>query len=64
MDQLPYYMKLCFLSLHNSINEMAFDILKEKGFHIIQYLRKVVWTGLLKSLSLFIFNVLFCFVNI
>ncbi|XP_059456694.1 myrcene synthase, chloroplastic-like [Corylus avellana] len=48
MDQLPYYMKLCFLSLHNSINEMAFDILKEKGFHIIQYLRKV-WADLSRS---------------
>ncbi|KAE8077313.1 hypothetical protein FH972_015885 [Carpinus fangiana] len=48
IDQLPYYMKLCFLSLHNSINEMAFDILKEKGFHIIQYLRKV-WADLLRS---------------
>ncbi|KAH7538413.1 hypothetical protein FEM48_Zijuj03G0196800 [Ziziphus jujuba var. spinosa] len=25
MDGLPDYMKLCFLALHNSINEMAFD---------------------------------------
>ena len=48
MDQLPYYMKLCFLALHNSINEMAFDILKEQGFHVVRYLRKVVcmdWTS-------------------
>jgi hypothetical protein len=34
MDMLPYYMKICFLALHNSINEMAFDILKGQGFHI------------------------------
>jgi hypothetical protein len=45
MDRLlPYYMKICFLALHNSINEMAFDTLKEQGFHSIQYLKKAVWT--------------------
>jgi (-)-alpha-terpineol synthase len=64
MDRLPYYMKLCFLALHNSINEMAFDILKEQAFHIIRYLRKVVyWTGsVLLNSSLFIFNIFF-FIN-
>jgi (-)-alpha-terpineol synthase len=51
---IPDYMKICFFALHNSINEMAFDTLKEQGFHIIWYLRKMVWTGLLKS-SLFIY---------
>nr|POF27249.1 myrcene synthase, chloroplastic [Quercus suber] len=40
MDELPDYMKLCFLALHNSVNEMAFDTLKEQGFHIIQYFKK------------------------
>ncbi|XP_059431229.1 myrcene synthase, chloroplastic-like [Corylus avellana] len=48
MDRLPYYMKICFLALHNSINEMAFDILKEQGFHIIPYLRKV-WADICRS---------------
>jgi (-)-alpha-terpineol synthase len=43
MDQLPDYMKICFFALHNSINEMAFDALKEQGVHIIQYLKKAVW---------------------
>lgn len=42
MDRLPYYMKLCFPVLHNSINDMAFDALKEKGVHVIPYLKKVV----------------------
>uniref|UniRef100_A0A7N2MJ25 Terpene synthase metal-binding domain-containing protein n=1 Tax=Quercus lobata TaxID=97700 RepID=A0A7N2MJ25_QUELO len=37
MDGLPNYMKICFLALHNSVNEMAFDILKEQEFHIIRY---------------------------
>ncbi|KAA8536400.1 hypothetical protein F0562_028878 [Nyssa sinensis] len=39
MDQLPDYMKICFLALYNSINEMAYDALKQ-GSHIISYLKK------------------------
>ncbi|KAL6328032.1 hypothetical protein AAG906_033299 [Vitis piasezkii] len=40
MDPLPEYMKLCFLALYNSTNEMAYDALKEHGLHLISYLRK------------------------
>ncbi|XP_060669262.1 terpene synthase 10-like [Ziziphus jujuba] len=47
MDQLPDYMKICFLALHNSVNEMAFDALKEQGLHIIKYLKKR-WADLCK----------------
>lgn len=42
IDRLPYYMQICFLALNNFVNEMAFDILKEQEFNVIQYLRKVV----------------------
>ena len=42
MDGLPDYMKMCFLALQNLVNEMAFDTLKEQGFHIIQYFKKSV----------------------
>ncbi|KAH9699986.1 TPS27 [Citrus sinensis] len=31
IEQLPNYMKLCFHALHNSINEMAFDALRDQG---------------------------------
>uniref|UniRef100_A0A6N2L7C7 Isoprene synthase, chloroplastic n=1 Tax=Salix viminalis TaxID=40686 RepID=A0A6N2L7C7_SALVM len=48
MDQLPHYMKLCFLSLYNSVNEMAYDILKDQGVDILPYLKKV-WADLCKS---------------
>ncbi|CAL5356722.1 unnamed protein product [Camellia sinensis] len=41
MEQLPDYMKICFLALFNSINEMAYDALKEQGLHIILHLKKV-----------------------
>ncbi|EEF40195.1 conserved hypothetical protein [Ricinus communis] len=40
MDRLPDNMKLCFLALHNSINEIAYDVLRKQGFHIIRYLKK------------------------
>ncbi|KAF2284330.1 hypothetical protein GH714_020546 [Hevea brasiliensis] len=48
IEQLPDYMKLCFLSLYNTINEIAFDVLKEQGFHIIPYLKKA-WAEICKS---------------
>ncbi|KAF5475195.1 hypothetical protein F2P56_007025 [Juglans regia] len=40
MEKLPYYMQLCFLTLYNSVNELALDTLKEKGFNNIHYLKK------------------------
>ncbi|XP_024046987.1 gamma-terpinene synthase, chloroplastic-like [Citrus clementina] len=51
MDQLPYYMKQCFHVLHNSTNEMAFDVLKDQGVHVIPYLKKV-WADMCKSFLL------------
>ena len=42
MDELPDYMKICFLALHNSINEMGFEALRDKGINVIQYLKKAV----------------------
>ncbi|KAF5450880.1 hypothetical protein F2P56_031196 [Juglans regia] len=47
-EKLPYYMQTCFLSLHNTINEMAFETLKEKGFNNIRYLKKA-WVDLCKA---------------
>ncbi|KAG2709344.1 hypothetical protein I3843_05G213100 [Carya illinoinensis] len=51
MEQLPYYMQMCFLSLHNSINEMAFDTLKQKGLNNVRYLKKA-WLDVCKSYML------------
>ncbi|KAJ8628078.1 hypothetical protein MRB53_021385 [Persea americana] len=39
MEQLPEYMKTCFLALYNSINEIGYEILKEEGHNVIPYLR-------------------------
>ncbi|KAL4595817.1 hypothetical protein ACB092_12G119100 [Castanea dentata] len=48
IDELPDYMKICFIALHNSINEMAFDTLKEQGFHVIRYFKKA-WADICRS---------------
>ncbi|KAK6268905.1 hypothetical protein QUC31_013065 [Theobroma cacao] len=40
MKQLPNYMKICFLALYNSVNEMAYDILKEHGYNVVLNLKK------------------------
>ncbi|KAG6671012.1 hypothetical protein I3843_Q021300 [Carya illinoinensis] len=45
MEQLPYYLQICFLSVYNTVNEMAFDTLKEKGCNIIWYMKKA-WADL------------------
>ncbi|KAF8409089.1 hypothetical protein HHK36_005162 [Tetracentron sinense] len=42
MEQLPDYMKICFLALYNSVNEMAYVALKEQGLNIISYLKKAL----------------------
>ncbi|GMN30025.1 hypothetical protein TIFTF001_047980 [Ficus carica] len=42
MDQLPDYMKICFLATYNAVNEMGYDVLKEQGLLIIKYLKNLV----------------------
>ncbi|KAK6264850.1 hypothetical protein SCA6_020284 [Theobroma cacao] len=48
MKQLPNYMKICFLALYNSVNEMAYDILKEHGYNVVLNLKKAL-VDLLRS---------------
>ncbi|XP_059313798.1 (R)-linalool synthase TPS5, chloroplastic-like isoform X2 [Lycium ferocissimum] len=48
MKRLPDYMKLCYLALFNSTNEMAYDILKEQGINVLPYLTKQ-WADLCKA---------------
>ncbi|KAF5186640.1 (-)-alpha-terpineol synthase, partial [Thalictrum thalictroides] len=40
MEKLPQYMKICFLALYNTTNDMAYDILKEQGWDILPYLAR------------------------
>ncbi|KAJ4850699.1 putative terpene synthase 12, partial [Turnera subulata] len=40
LKNLPGYMKICFLALYNTVNEMAYDNLKEHGANVIPVLTK------------------------
>ena len=44
LDSLPEYMKICFLALFNSVNELAYHILREQGFNVISNMRNLVKT--------------------
>ncbi|XP_021289701.1 (-)-alpha-terpineol synthase-like [Herrania umbratica] len=48
MELLPEYMQICFLAFYNFTNEIAFDVLKDKGFNTIPFLKKA-WADLCKS---------------
>ncbi|XP_040934269.1 terpene synthase 10 [Gossypium hirsutum] len=41
IQKLPNYMKICYHALYNSVNEMAFDTLKEQGIDVHPFLKKV-----------------------
>ncbi|KAL6011558.1 hypothetical protein ACLOJK_002006 [Asimina triloba] len=44
IDQLPDYMKLCYLALYNTTNELAYITLKETGRNLLDYLKKLLAT--------------------
>nr|AGB05615.1 sesquiterpene synthase 6 [Valeriana officinalis] len=48
IDELPEYMKICFLTLFNSVNDMGYDALKNHNLNIIHYLRNT-WVVLCKA---------------
>ncbi|KAJ8452031.1 hypothetical protein Cgig2_016612 [Carnegiea gigantea] len=48
IDGLPEYMRLAFLALYNTVNELGYEILKEKGRNCIPFLRKS-WENMCKA---------------
>ncbi|KAF1860008.1 hypothetical protein Lal_00027858 [Lupinus albus] len=50
MDNLPDYMKICFLALYIFLNDLGHQILKENGFHFSPYLK-----GAVRNLFFFVF---------
>ncbi|XP_012084664.1 isoprene synthase, chloroplastic isoform X2 [Jatropha curcas] len=48
INTLPDYMKLCFLALYNTVNEMTYEALMETGENILPYLTNA-WANLLKT---------------
>ncbi|KAI3923243.1 hypothetical protein MKW98_005687 [Papaver atlanticum] len=39
IEDLPYFMKICFMALFNSINEIAYDIVKKHGSNPLSFFR-------------------------
>ncbi|KAK9924613.1 hypothetical protein M0R45_032974 [Rubus argutus] len=48
VEILPDYMKLCFLALYNTVNEMIYDTLKEQGVNVLPYMTKA-WADMCKA---------------
>ncbi|KAK4255400.1 hypothetical protein QN277_008404 [Acacia crassicarpa] len=48
IDILPEYMKVCFLALYNTINELTYETLQEHGHNIQPYLTQA-WADMLKA---------------
>uniref|UniRef100_M1A6Y1 Monoterpene synthase 2 n=1 Tax=Solanum tuberosum TaxID=4113 RepID=M1A6Y1_SOLTU len=40
MNELPDYMKICYLALFNTTTEIAYEVLKEQGINAMPYLTK------------------------
>ena len=38
MEDLPEYMKICYVTILNFANEMAGDVIKDHGLNILTYL--------------------------
>ncbi|PHT98653.1 (-)-camphene/tricyclene synthase, chloroplastic [Capsicum chinense] len=48
MDELPDYMKVCYLALFNTTTEIAYHVLKDQGINAMPYLTKS-WADLCKA---------------
>jgi (3S)-linalool synthase len=42
IEQLPEYMKICYMALYNTTNEIAYRIQKEHGLTVVSYLKRTV----------------------
>ncbi|KAJ4905855.1 hypothetical protein Rs2_09513 [Raphanus sativus] len=48
LDELPEYMRLCFLVVYNEVNNIGCDILRNKDINVIPFLRKS-WADVCKA---------------
>ncbi|CAE6005943.1 unnamed protein product [Arabidopsis arenosa] len=48
LDELPEYMRLCFLVVYNEVNSIGCDILRNKNINVIPFLKKS-WTDVCKA---------------
>ncbi|XP_017221211.1 terpene synthase 10-like [Daucus carota subsp. sativus] len=48
IEELPNYMKVCFLALYNYVNEMVYKIFREQNIDVLPYLKRT-WIDLSKA---------------
>ncbi|KAI3499178.1 hypothetical protein L1887_34971 [Cichorium endivia] len=48
IEQLPEYMKICYMALYNTTNEICYEILKEHGSSVLPFLRKT-WIDMVEA---------------
>ncbi|KAI3450216.1 hypothetical protein Pfo_006881 [Paulownia fortunei] len=48
METLPEYMKICYMALYNTTNEICYKVLKENGWSVLPYL-KSTWIDMIEG---------------
>ncbi|KAK6141808.1 hypothetical protein DH2020_024446 [Rehmannia glutinosa] len=48
METLPEYMKICYMALYNTTNEVCYKVLKENGWSVLPYL-KSTWIDMIEG---------------
>nr|AGB05613.1 sesquiterpene synthase 4 [Valeriana officinalis] len=51
MDELPEYMKICYMALYNTTNEICYKVLKENGWSVLPYLKRT-WIDMVEGFML------------
>nr|E2E2N3.1 RecName: Full=(E)-beta-ocimene synthase, chloroplastic; AltName: Full=Terpene synthase 7; Short=OvTPS7; Flags: Precursor [Origanum vulgare]ADK73614.1 terpene synthase 7 [Origanum vulgare] len=48
IDQLPYYMQLCYMTLYNYVSNLGYEILKDRGINTIPHIHQS-WVSLVEA---------------
>ncbi|KAF7146169.1 hypothetical protein RHSIM_Rhsim04G0058400 [Rhododendron simsii] len=48
MEQLPQYMKICYMALYNTTNEVGYNILKQHGWSVVPHLKRT-WINMIEA---------------
>uniref|UniRef100_A0A7N0TJJ3 Uncharacterized protein n=1 Tax=Kalanchoe fedtschenkoi TaxID=63787 RepID=A0A7N0TJJ3_KALFE len=48
LDELPEYMKICYMALYNTNNDIAYRILKQHGINVVSHLKRT-WIDIIES---------------
>ncbi|GFY99123.1 terpene synthase 21 [Actinidia rufa] len=48
MEQLPQYMKICYMALFNTTNEIGYKVLKDHGWSVVPHLKRT-WIDMIEA---------------